>query len=154
MERTLVKLNKQDVRLLHAKMQLGRVKSGQALVKEGIPPLGLFIVRAGSVLVQRTVNSYTITAAVLGAGEMFGETAFICPHPQPATATVVAGDDTEVIVLTPQRLQPLFDEHPDLFGRFHHSIALTLSRRLRAYNDQTGGHRQDRFGDLPDWEIL
>lgn len=153
MERTLLKLHKDDVRLLHAKMQLGRVKTGQVLVKEGQPPLGLFIVRSGSVLVQRTIGGYAITAATLEAGEMFGETAFICPAPQPATATVVAAEDADVIVLTPQRLNPLFDENPALFGRFFQSIALTLSRRLRAYNEQAGAKR-DRFGDVPSWEIL
>ncbi len=154
MERTLLKLNKDDVRLLHAKMQLGRVRAGQTLVKEGQPPLGLFIIRTGSVLVQRNVNSYLITVAALEAGEMFGETAFISPLPRPASASVVAADDTEAVVLTPQRLNPLFEENPALFGRFSQSIALTLSRRLRAWNEQAGGKGKDRFGDLPSWEIL
>lgn len=154
MEKTLVHLNKQDLQLLQGKIQLGRVKPGQPLVKEGVPPLGLFIVRKGSVLVQRTVINYSVTANVLGENEMFGETAFINPAPSPATASVIAADETDVIVLTPQRLQPLFDEHPDLFGRFFHSIAVVMSRRLRAFNEQTGGRKQDRYGDLPSWEIL
>lgn len=154
MEKTLVHLNKQDLQLLQGKMQLGRVKPGQPLVKEGVPPLGLFIIRQGTVLVQRNINSHTLTAATLSANEMFGEMAFLNPSPCPATASVVAADDTDVIVLTPQRLQPLFDEHPDLFGRFCHSIALVLSRRLRAFNEQTGGPKKDRYGELPSWEIL
>lgn len=154
MNKTLLHLNKEDLQLLNGKMQLGRVTSGQVLVKEGAPPLGLFIVREGSVLVQRNVNGYTITTATLGVNEMFGEAAFISPRPQPATANVVAADDTDVIVLTPQRLQPLFDEHPGLFGRFHRSLAHVLSRRLRAFSEQAGGPGKDRFGDLPSWEIL
>ena len=154
MHKTLMHLNKEDLQLLHGKMQLGRVKAGQPLVKEGTPPLGLFIVREGSVLVQRNVNSFTITTATLGVDEMFGETAFISPAPRPATASVVAADDTDVIVLTPKRLEPLFEAHPGLFGRFHQSLAHVLSRRLRAFNEQTGARRKDRFGDLPSWEIL
>lgn len=154
MDKALPKLNKDDVRLLHAKMQLGRVKSGQVLVKESQPPLGLFIIRSGAVLVQRNINSYAITAATLAAGETFGESAFISPSPRPATATVVAAEETDVVVLTPQRLKPLFDENPALSGRFFHSIAFILSRRLRAWNEQAGGRRKDRFGDLPSWEIL
>lgn len=154
MDKTLLHLNKDDLRLLHGKIQLGRVKPGQQLVKEGTPPLGLFIIRQGSVLVQRNVNSYSITAATLGPDDMFGETAFISPQPRPATASVIAADDTDVIVLTPQRLQPLFDENPGLFARFFHSIALVMSRRLRAFNEQTSGKTTDRFGDLPNWEIL
>ncbi|MBW3567837.1 MAG: cyclic nucleotide-binding domain-containing protein [Proteobacteria bacterium] len=152
MNKTLLHLDKEDLQLLHGKMQLGRVKSGQVLVKEGVLPLGLFIVREGSVLVQRNINGYTITTATLGINEMFGETAFVSPRP--ATASVVAADDTDVIVLTPRRLQPLFDENPGLFGRFHRSLAHVLSRRLRAFNEQTGGPKKDRFGDLPSWEIL
>jgi len=154
MEKALPHLNKDDLRLLQPKIQLGRVKPGQHLVKEGAPPLGLFIVRQGCVLVQRTINNYVITAATLGANEMFGESAFISPQPRPSFAGIVASDETDVIILTPQRLQPLFEEHPGLFGRFQHSLALVLSRRLRAFNTQTGGPKQDRFGDLPNWEIL
>ena len=33
-------------------------------------------------------------------------------------------------------------------------IAHWLSRRLRAYNGQLDGQRNDRFGSLPNWEIL
>lgn len=154
MEKTLVHLNRQDLQLLRGKMQLGRVKPGQPLVKEGVPPLGLFIIRKGSVLVQRNISNYTITATTLGENEMFGESAFINPAPCPATASVVAADDTDVIVLTPQRLQPLFDENADLFGRFFHSVALVVSRRLRAFNAQTGARKKDRYEELPSWEIL
>jgi len=151
MEKTLPKLTRDDVRLLHGKIQLGRVRSAQILVKEGIPPLGLFIVRSGSVLVQRTVNGYAVNAATLGPGEMFGETAFVSP--QPATAAVIAAEDAELMVLTPARLAPLFRETPGLAGRFFQSIALVLSRRLRHFNEQAGASR-DRYGDLPSWEIL
>ncbi|HEX6928473.1 MAG TPA: cyclic nucleotide-binding domain-containing protein [Gammaproteobacteria bacterium] len=154
MEQALPRLTREDIHLLHGKMQLGRVKPEQALVREGQPPLGLFIIREGAVLVQRNVNSYAITVATLKAGDMFGETAFISPTPHPATATVVATDETDVIVLTPARLNPLFEEHPGLFGRFFQSLAPTLSRRLRAYNEQAGGGEDYRFGDIPSWEIL
>lgn len=155
MERTLFHLNKDDIRLLHPKAQLGRVKPGQPLVREGTPPLGLFIVRSGHVLVQRNLIGYNSTVATLGPDEMFGESAFLA-HAQPATASVIAGGETDVdvIVLTPQRLNPLFEENPGLSGRFFHSIALALSRRLRAYNLQASAERSDRFGNLPRWEIL
>lgn len=154
MERTLLRLNKDDIRKLHGKIQLGRVKAGQTIVREGAGTFGLFIVREGNVLVQRNLNSYVVTVATLGKDDMFGESAFISPEPRPASASVVAADDTDLLVLTPKRLQPLFDEDPGLFARFFESIALMLSRRLRAYNEQTTGTTRDRFGDLPDWEIL
>lgn len=154
MERTLRRLTRDDVQLLHGKMQLGRVKPGQALVKEGVPPLGLFIVREGSVVVKRSLAGFDRTVAVLAAGEMFGESAFISPAPFPASATVVAAEQADVIVLTPQRLAPLFEEHPGLFSRFFHSISLTLSERLRACNELTGRVGSDRYGDIPDWEIV
>lgn len=154
MQQTLLHLDKEDVRLLQPKVQLARAKAGQVLVKEGTPPLGLFIVRQGSVAVRRLVNKFPVTVATLEVGEMFGESAFINPAPSPATASVFAAEDSDLIILTPQRLQPLFDEHPALFGRFCHSIALTLSRRLRAFNEQLGGQQRDRFGALPNWEII
>lgn len=156
MEKTLLRLTRDDVRRLHPKVQLGRVKPGQPLIKEGVPPLGLFIIRSGYALVQRNLIGYTRTVATLGPNEMFGESAFLSVHPGPATATVIAGEgeDVDVVVLTPQRLKPLFEENPGLCGRFFQSIALVLSRRLRACSEQTGAERFDRFGELPRWEIL
>lgn len=153
MERTLLKLNQEDIRQLQDKGQPGRVNPGRLLVREGHPPAGLFIVRRGEVLVQRKTSAYAITTATLGPNAMFGETAFICPAPQPALASVVAATETDVILLAPERVQPLLDVNPGLCHRFFQSIALELSRRLRAFNGQAGGHRTDRFGDLPSWEV-
>lgn len=153
MEKTLFHLTKDDILILHNKMQLARIRSGQVLVREGVPPLGLFIVRSGSVLVQRNLNGFPMTVATLGQHEMFGEAAFMNPG-HAATAGIAAAEDGEVVVLTPTRLNPVFQENPALFARFFHSIALVISRRLRAYNGQTAGSKSDRFGDLPSWEIL
>lgn len=147
-------LSKEDFRLLHPKIQLARARSGQILVKEGMAPPGLFIVRQGSVVIQRNVNSYAIKTATLGPNEIFGETAFLNPHSWPATATASAAEECDLILFKPERLLPLFDEHPGLFARFFQSIAFIISRRLRAFNEQAGGIRHDRFGNLPNWEIL
>lgn len=150
MESALPKLNRDDIRLLLAGAQLGHAKPGQVLVREGHPPPALFIVRGGSVLLQRNANGYVITAATLETGRLFGESVFISPAPRPASASAVAADETALIALAPQRLNPLFEENPALAGRFFHSIALTLSRRLRSFNEQGTGNG----ARIPDWEIL
>src|SRR5690606_5460426 len=125
-------------------------KPGQVLIREGHPPPALFIIRSGSVLLQRNTNGFIVTAATLEAGRMFGESVFISPAPPSASASAVVADETAVIVLAPRRVNPLLEENPALAGRFFHSIALTLSRRLRSFNEQGTGNG----ARIPDWEIL
>lgn len=154
MEGTLKYLNRDDIRLLQPKMRLARAKLDQQLVKEGVLPLGLFIVRSGKVEVCRRMGMIDVPVVELGQGDMFGETAFL--QKLPASASVFARSEADLIIFTPDRLEPLFDEHPGLFARFFQSIALVLSRRLRAFNGQVGGDHSSssQFEDIPKWEIV
>lgn len=154
MEGTLKFLKREDLHLLQPKTRLARARPEQLLVKEGALPLGLFIVRSGSVEVRRRTGQIDVAVAELGQGDMFGESAFL--QKLPASASVYAKTDTDLVIFTPDRLLPLFEEHPGLFARFFQSIAHVLSRRLRAFNEQLGGSAsvEDRFADLPSWEII
>ena len=155
MEQTLPKLSREDIRILHPKIELARAKPGQVLVKELMNPIGIFILQKGSALVKRKQGAHDITVATLGPGDYFGETAFL--DSISASATVVAEHETDLLILRKDRIIPLFESHPDLFGRFFQSIALIISRRLRAITQQAGeakAPQEDRWGKLPNWEII
>lgn len=153
MQNVLKFLTAPDVRELQNKMQLARIQPGQFLIREGKPPVGIFIIRKGTAEVRRAVHDREIVVAEVGENELLGETAFL--RPTSATASVVAKTVVEALVFTPERMGPLFESDPGIFGRFFHSLAFVISKRLRAMNEQAGGDPiAERFGELPDWELI
>ena len=155
MDKLLPRLSREDIRILTPKIQLARAKPGQVLIKERMNPIGIFVLQKGTAIVKHKQGDREITVAKLGPGDYFGETAFL--DAVSANATVVAESEADIMILRKDRLMPLFESHPDLFGRFFQSIALIISRRLRAVTQIAGkaaAPRNDRFGKVPDWEII
>ena len=69
----------------------------------------------------------------LGVGECFGEASLMSMHPH--TASAVATEDTEVIVLSRHALNQLRYEDPPLFSLLLINIARELARRLKMTDD-------------------
>ena len=62
-------------------------------------------------------------------GELFGEMSFL--EEAGASASVVADDEVEVDVIPGEHVRRLLDSLPGFAARFYHSLAVTLSERLR-----------------------
>ena len=153
MEGVLKFLTPADANLLRNKAQLARVQPGHYLVREGKPPVGMFVIRSGKVSVQRNTGGHEITVTELGAGTVLGESAML--RPTNANASVVALEETDAYVFTPERMALIFEADPGLFGRFFHSVAWIISRRLRGMNEQAGGDPfTEKFGKIPDWDLI
>lgn len=153
MEGSFKFLNVEDYRLLSSKMQLARVPAGKYLIRENTPPSGLMIVRSGEVEVRRDLHGHEVHVGFLQKGQIIGESSFLVPAP--ASASVVARDDVEIMFFTPAKIEPLFQENPGLFGRFYQSIAWNISRRVRNMTEKLGAPvGNDPFADVPDWEII
>jgi len=69
----------------------------------------------------------------LGIGECFGEASLMSMHPH--TASAVATEDTEIIVLSRHALNQLRHENPALFSLLLMNIARELARRLKTTDD-------------------
>lgn len=155
MENILPYLDRDALALLRPRMQLARAKPGQRIIREGKPSPALFIIRSGEVDILRESAGHDILVTTLTTDGIFGESAFL--DAMPASASVRARSESDLIVFTPQRLTPLFEESPSLFSQFYRSLALQLSRKLRAATNSANGGKDplaDRFGDLPAWEII
>ena len=155
MDKLLPRLSREDIRILTPKVQLARAKPGQVLIKERMNPIGIFVLQKGTALVKHKQGDHDITVAKLGPGDYFGETAFL--DAVSANATVVAESEADIMILRKDRIMPLFESHPDLFGRFFQSIALIISRRLRAVTEsaaEEAAPRENRWGKVPNWEII
>jgi CRP-like cAMP-binding protein len=94
-------------------------------------PSTLFLLVRGSVVIE--VQRGTPIAR-LSPGDIFGEMAFV--EETVASASVVAEVETEVDAIELDDIKEMFGQYPHLATRFHKSIGLMLSRRLRQTSAQ------------------
>ncbi|HEV8545126.1 MAG TPA: Crp/Fnr family transcriptional regulator [Candidatus Limnocylindrales bacterium] len=127
---------------LAAALRLRRFRKAETVFHQGDPGDALFIVASGSVKVVLPSDEGAEPAivAILGAGEFFGELAILdgAPH----SATIVAVEPTEILVLHRDAFLGLIDTQPELRRALLASLAVEI-RRLT-------GHVEDlHFLDLP-----
>jgi CRP-like cAMP-binding protein len=103
-------------------------KKSEDLIRQGIPVDLIYLIAIGKVSV--TVSGARL--ARLGPGQVCGEMAFLENGLPSATAT--AEQDVEAYALEWKQLTDLFELFPHLASRFHRSLAVNLSRRLREQN--------------------
>jgi CRP/FNR family cyclic AMP-dependent transcriptional regulator len=83
--------------------------SGSAIVEEGKPGLGLFIITSGRVEVYRGQGEKRQLVNTLGAGGILGEMALI--DNQPRSATVLTVEPTECLLITRDSFHTLVQKH-------------------------------------------
>jgi CRP-like cAMP-binding protein len=111
-----------------------RHDDGDVIVREGERTHALFILRAGEARVERAHGDFSIEISRLKVGELFGEMGFV--EDFVASASVVADGPCEVDVIEDALVLAKTTASPEFAGRFYHSIAELLSRRLRATSVQ------------------
>jgi CRP-like cAMP-binding protein len=119
-------LNANDVALMLSKAKPVFFAPGEALINEGAHSPGFFMIRTGEAEVRRGGAAL----AKFFAGDVCGEMSFL--EDSVASATVVAGAPVRAEFLSAKELSDVFAAFPHLASRFYRSMALTLSRRLRA----------------------
>jgi len=93
----------------------------------------LFIIRTGSVKVERLGSSENIPLATLKAGETFGEMSFM--DGSRTTAAVTALEPTEVYEISRETVDRLLAEKPGLGVKLWRNIALALKQHLIRANE-------------------
>jgi CRP-like cAMP-binding protein len=133
------------------------VHPGTAIVDEGVRPNALFIVTRG----RFDVNVETLADASLAkleAGEWIGEASFL--EGSAASATIVADQESAVLVIDHQVLNERIREDTAFAARMYRAFALVSERRLRNRVDHlaflveigNGTHSQYGIGSLAlDW---
>jgi CRP-like cAMP-binding protein len=127
------------------------VPSGTILIREGMPIQDLFVVLDGklSVLAQAIGNR---EIAPLYAGEVVGEISFV--DSRPPSASVVAAQDSHVLVIPRAALSSKLDTDNALASRFYKAIATLLADRLRktvahlGYGKQKASVDPDELDDV------
>jgi CRP-like cAMP-binding protein/SAM-dependent methyltransferase len=118
-----------DERLLLEKASDVSVAVHEVLLGEGSRRQALFLLRDGTVRVERAHLGQGVAIARLGPGSIFGEMSFL--ESGPASASVVAETPARVAVVEGRDVQSLIGSVPGFGTRFYQSLAVMLSGRLR-----------------------
>ena len=106
------------------------VPAGKVLVEEGKPGHEFFLIIDGTASVKRGKKEIV----KLGPGQYFGELALLDRGPR--SASVIAKDDMELLVLGQREFAGVIDEVPTLA----HKLLTSMARRLREADAKAYSH--------------
>jgi CRP-like cAMP-binding protein/Fe-S-cluster-containing hydrogenase component 2/thioredoxin reductase len=135
-------LTREDVAPLVEAAEVQEKRAGEVVVAEGADDKDVYIVRRGSMIVEKDIGGRPVFLSYLPAGSYFGEMAVIDGSAR--TATVKAAIKSEVIRLPGEGFLELLGRNPALRER-----ALTDMAGRRATNEFIES-RKDSFGSAVD----
>ncbi|MCA1750064.1 MAG: cyclic nucleotide-binding domain-containing protein, partial [Parasphingopyxis sp.] len=95
--------------------ELKQVKAGEAVIEEGAIGHDVYVIRSGSMVVEKTIGRKPVFLSYLPAGSYVGEMAAL--DEKKRTATVRAAIKSEVICIQGDAFRRLLDSHPRLRDR-------------------------------------
>ncbi len=135
-------LTKADVAELVAAAELVNVRAGQTVVEEGAEDKDVYVIRRGSMIVEKAIGGAPVFLSYLPAGTYFGEMAVVDGSAR--TATVKAAIKSEVVRFPGEAFVALLDRKPALREK---AMAEMASRReVNSFIES----RKDSFGSAVD----
>lgn len=128
MDSRLKYLTIEDYGVLLEQAQVATYKQHDVILKEGRLSQAIYLVRQGTVRIERAATGRDVAIAFLEPGEVFGEVSFL--EGVPTTDAVIAQEDVEIFVINQAQLADLLDTQPGLSDRFYQSLVHNLSSRL------------------------
>ena len=114
--------------LIFHRLKIGHFKKGECIFQQGDQPLYIYIVETGKIDIQINENEVMIPKHRLAVGECFGEASLMSMHAH--TATAVAAEESEIVVLSRHTLNQLRHDDIELFALLMMNLARELARRL------------------------
>lgn len=133
----LGKLTTGDWQTLFERGERLKFKHDQIILQQGSLGESIFLVADGEVRIEQDFNGAAVELARLTSGAIFGEMSLL--DKAAVSANVVADGQVEIVKLESAVVEQLIAEDGDFGNRFYHSLAVTLSRRLRAANRNIHG---------------
>jgi cGMP-dependent protein kinase 2 len=135
-------LSPQDIAEVLASSELKEVKAGQTVVREGEEGYDIFIVRTGSMTVEKNIGGKDIFLSYIPAGSYFGEMALIDGGRR--TATVSAAIKSEVVRLDGNEFRKLLAQNDKL--RIKLETDMASRRKINDFIEQ----QKKKFGGVVD----
>lgn len=127
--------NKLDVRDWGSFFRIGQrldYDHNAIILQEGQLGDAVFFLAEGEVRIDQKVANVAVELARLSSGSIFGEMSFL--DGVNVSASVVADGHVELVRVDNADLKSLIEEDSSFAFHFYQSLAMTLSRRLRATN--------------------
>lgn len=105
-------LTREDVAEVVELGEVQSIRAGQAVLTEGETGTDVYVIRRGSMVVEKTIGGKTVFLNYLPAGSYVGEMALL--DGKPRSATVRAAIRSEVIRLPGETFARLLDQKPEL----------------------------------------
>ncbi len=135
-------LTPDDVKDVIAEAEVMDVKAGQAIMTEGEVGHDLFIIRSGSMMVEKKVGGKDVFLSYVPAGAFQGEMAVIDGGPR--SATVKAAIRSQVLRLSGEPFRELLKKKPALAKRMREEVA--ARRKINAFVEA----QKDSFSSVVD----
>ena len=110
-------------------LETGAFKKGEYVFKRGDEPTHIYMVKSGCISLQVMDDDAIVNKVTLSVGESFGEASLMSMHKH--TATAIAVEDSEIIVLSRRALIQLQQKDIGLFALLMMNLARELARRLK-----------------------
>jgi cGMP-dependent protein kinase 2 len=132
-------ITSEDLADVLAGAEIQEVRAGQAIIEEGAEGYDIFVIRQGSMVVEKNVGGKPVFLSYLPAGKYVGEIALIDGGRR--TATVRAAIKSEVIRLDGDAMKKLLADKPNLLARFRKDMAARqeINSFIEARKDGFGG---------------
>jgi CRP-like cAMP-binding protein/thioredoxin reductase/ferredoxin-like protein FixX len=132
-------LTPQDLVEVLETAEVKSVRAGEALINEGEEGRDIFVIRQGSMVVQKDIGGKPVFLSYLPAGSYVGEMALLDGGRR--TATVRAAVKSEVIRVDGEAFLRLLEKKPDLLARARRDMASRqqLNDFVEAKKDSFGG---------------
>jgi cGMP-dependent protein kinase 2 len=143
-ERSLLQIFKsgltpEDLTDVIASAKVETIRAGQAIIKEGETGDDIFIIRSGSMIVEKSIGGKPAFLSYVPAGSYVGEMSVIDGGPR--TATVRAAVKSDVIKLSGESFRALLDAKPGLTARLRDDMSsrTQLNTFIESKKDSFGG---------------
>jgi CRP-like cAMP-binding protein/Fe-S-cluster-containing hydrogenase component 2/thioredoxin reductase len=119
--------------------EIRNVRAGETIINEGEEGYDIFVIRLGSMVVEKNIGGKPVFLSYLPAGSYVGEMALVDRGRR--TATVRAAIKSEVIRLDGDAFRRLLDRKPELLARFRQDMSSRqeLTSFIEARKDGFGG---------------
>ena len=108
------------------------VKAGETILSKGDTGTEMYLIIEGAVEVTESPRGQRRVLTTLGAGQMFGEAAFLMQTLRTADVTAIA--DSQLVVLDVDGFTRLGDTHPTVAMKVLRNLCRSLCLRLYAHN--------------------
>jgi CRP-like cAMP-binding protein/Fe-S-cluster-containing hydrogenase component 2/thioredoxin reductase len=132
-------LSPEDLTEVLSTAEVKSVKAGETIIAEGEAGCDIFVIRQGSMVVEKNVGGKPVFLSYLPAGSYVGEMALLDGGRR--TATVRAAIKSEVIRIDGDAFRRLLDRNPDLLAKARQDMAArqALNDFVEAKKDSFGG---------------